>query len=243
MNAHEVALLAYADCRRQIDLGLSPRPVVVAACGGEWNGSVVLAPQAVGDTEKTWRDVGGWLAGQDADAAWVVIAEAFDPDVGVVRLVGLDAGGKSCASARSWLRSPLTERTISWLDEEPCDLPDGPMVDGIRAGFPVFCPRCRNEGTTERLATPEEVDSGCELGVWFDPCPDPSHKRATLTDEEMRHRGHEVIDNSCEECGVPGASLVDVSAGEHTQRFRLCDVHAQQADDGVRLEVFDGADR
>lgn len=37
---------------------------------------------------------------------------------------------------------------------------------------PELCARCGGEGTIERVATPEEVDAGCELGVAFDPCPD-----------------------------------------------------------------------
>ena len=32
------------------------------------------------------------------------------------------------------------------------------------------CGKCRGEGVVERLATPDEVDNGCELGVAFDPC-------------------------------------------------------------------------
>lgn len=44
----------------------------------------------------------------------------------------------------------------------------GLIYDGLRAGLPAC--DC-NEGMVERLATPEEVDAGCELGVAFDPCP------------------------------------------------------------------------
>lgn len=33
------------------------------------------------------------------------------------------------------------------------------------------CPTCHNEGVVERLASPDEVDDGCELGIAFDPCP------------------------------------------------------------------------
>lgn len=41
------------------------------------------------------------------------------------------------------------------------------VLAGVRAGHePCRC----NEGLVERLATPEEVDAGCELGVAFDPC-------------------------------------------------------------------------
>lgn len=32
------------------------------------------------------------------------------------------------------------------------------------------CKACNGEGTLERLATPEEVDAGCELGIAFDRC-------------------------------------------------------------------------
>lgn len=42
------------------------------------------------------------------------------------------------------------------------------VLAGVRAGHDEC--RC-NEGLIERLATPEEVDAGCELGVAFDPCP------------------------------------------------------------------------
>ena len=42
------------------------------------------------------------------------------------------------------------------------------VLAGVRAGHePCRC----NEGLLERVATPEEVDAGCELGVAFDPCP------------------------------------------------------------------------
>lgn len=37
------------------------------------------------------------------------------------------------------------------------------------------CPTCHNEGTVERLATPDEVDEGCELGIAYDPCPNDAH--------------------------------------------------------------------
>lgn len=33
------------------------------------------------------------------------------------------------------------------------------------------CTDCDENGMVERVATPEEVDAGCELGVAFDPCP------------------------------------------------------------------------
>ena len=35
----------------------------------------------------------------------------------------------------------------------------------------MICPHGHDEGMVERLATPEEVDAGCEFGVAFDPCP------------------------------------------------------------------------
>jgi hypothetical protein len=35
----------------------------------------------------------------------------------------------------------------------------------------VICPHGHDEGMVERVATPEEVDAGCELGVASDPCP------------------------------------------------------------------------
>jgi len=34
----------------------------------------------------------------------------------------------------------------------------------------VNCPHGHDEGMVERLATPDEVDAGCELGIAFDPC-------------------------------------------------------------------------
>lgn len=34
------------------------------------------------------------------------------------------------------------------------------------------CPTCHANGGVERLATPDEVDNGCELGIAFDPCPE-----------------------------------------------------------------------
>jgi hypothetical protein len=33
------------------------------------------------------------------------------------------------------------------------------------------CPTCHGEGVVERLATPAEVDAGCELGLAYDRCP------------------------------------------------------------------------
>ncbi len=35
----------------------------------------------------------------------------------------------------------------------------------------MICPHGHDEGVIERLATPEEVDAGCELGLAYDPCP------------------------------------------------------------------------
>lgn len=34
----------------------------------------------------------------------------------------------------------------------------------------MICPHGYDEGVIERLATPEEVDAGCELGITFAPC-------------------------------------------------------------------------
>lgn len=44
----------------------------------------------------------------------------------------------------------------------------GAIYDALRVGRPACT--C-NDGMVERMATPEEVDSGCELGIAFDPCP------------------------------------------------------------------------
>lgn len=33
------------------------------------------------------------------------------------------------------------------------------------------CYLCHGDRQIERLATPEEVDDGCELGITYDPCP------------------------------------------------------------------------
>lgn len=35
----------------------------------------------------------------------------------------------------------------------------------------MICPHGHDEGMIERLATPEEVDAGAELGIAFYPCP------------------------------------------------------------------------
>lgn len=34
----------------------------------------------------------------------------------------------------------------------------------------VVCIACEGQGSHERLARPDEVDAGCELGVAFDEC-------------------------------------------------------------------------
>ena len=36
----------------------------------------------------------------------------------------------------------------------------------------MICPHGHDEGMVERLATPAEVDAGCELGIAYDPCPE-----------------------------------------------------------------------
>ncbi len=41
----------------------------------------------------------------------------------------------------------------------------------------MICPHGHDEGVIERLATPEEVDAGCELGLAYDPCPECAAKR------------------------------------------------------------------
>lgn len=65
-----------------------------------------------------------------------------------------------------------------------------------RSEKPEVCPTCHNEGTVERLATPEEVDNGCELGIAFDPCPnDAWHHRPKGTTCEC---GADLHDNGCE---------------------------------------------
>ena len=34
----------------------------------------------------------------------------------------------------------------------------------------VVCTACEGQGSHERMATPTEVDNGCELGVAYDEC-------------------------------------------------------------------------
>jgi hypothetical protein len=41
----------------------------------------------------------------------------------------------------------------------------------------LHCPQCANTGVLERLATPDEVDDGRELGIAYDPCPNAWHWR------------------------------------------------------------------
>lgn len=41
----------------------------------------------------------------------------------------------------------------------------------------MICPHGHDEGVIERLATPEEVDAGNELGIAFDPCPECAQAR------------------------------------------------------------------
>lgn len=41
----------------------------------------------------------------------------------------------------------------------------------LQATEPSECPTCHGQGQLERLATPDEVDDGCELGIAYDPCP------------------------------------------------------------------------
>lgn len=60
-------------------------------------------------------------------------------------------------AAAEWCIVRSTRRSAAWPDPEPW-----------AAGRPCAC---GGEGTVERLATPEEVDAGCELGIAFDPCP------------------------------------------------------------------------
>lgn len=89
------------------------------------------------------------------------------------------------------------EATVVGVELEPEWLPDGgdmvqantlrlPFRDGSFGALitsPAYgnrmadsheakdrCKACGGEGTIERLATPEEVDAGCELGIAFDPC-------------------------------------------------------------------------
>lgn len=72
-------------------------------------------------------------------------------------------------------------RFYDGYDPEPPDRPhpseymDPPDEDEPEDNIPGAvedrCERCGGEGVIERLATPDEVDNGCELGIAFDPCP------------------------------------------------------------------------
>lgn len=53
----------------------------------------------------------------------------------------------------------------------------------------MICPHGHDEGMVERIATPEEVDAGCELGVAFDPCPECVDDIAVMVDAELAARG------------------------------------------------------
>lgn len=46
----------------------------------------------------------------------------------------------------------------------------------------VHPPGCNRDGMVERLATPEEVDDGCELGIAYNPCPTCAREGWTETE-------------------------------------------------------------
>lgn len=94
------------------------------------------------------------------------------------------------------------------------------------------CPLSCNDGMIERLATPEEVDNGHELGIAFDPCPacnPDSVKRREMVDradvdavagamrrsrdldEPTLHRAGDVLDGR-DDLPQPGVPTTDLLA-------------------------------
>lgn len=59
---------------------------------------------------------------------------------------------------------------ITWSIEDAAE-PAESDAQGVPDASDGTCRHCGGEGVVERLATPDEVDAGCELGVAFDPCP------------------------------------------------------------------------
>ncbi len=45
------------------------------------------------------------------------------------------------------------------------------VAAAVRGSAAAVAPTCDGDGLVERLATPTEVDAGCELGIAYDPCP------------------------------------------------------------------------
>lgn len=69
----------------------------------------------------------------------------------------------------------------------------------------MICAHGHDEALVERIATPEEVDIGCELGVAYDPCPDCARDRADAQELSWwRHFATKLTpDSQLPEIGTP----------------------------------------
>lgn len=107
------------------------------------------------------------------------VVRVLDPFAGVGRIHRLPADTIGVELEPEWARQadernvvgdalhlPLADDSIDVLATSPCY--GNRLADQHDARD--LCKPCGGEGTIERLATPAEVDAGCELGIAFDRC-------------------------------------------------------------------------
>lgn len=135
-----------------------------------------LVSQAVAKVRELWPEVGpvGIVkAEQDDTRAQVIVAsvQTLSRPQRLSRLL-------SHATGEGSMLPPVGPFDLVIVDEAHHATADSYklVLAGLRAGLPaeLVCPACLNTGEVERLATPEEVDDGYELGVAFDACPNES---------------------------------------------------------------------
>jgi hypothetical protein len=116
-----------------------------------------------------------------------IIAAIATPDLSAVHEVIREAGIRNARRALAEAPDRLAEaqaafreaqaveaaakdRYATALVEAEWELDGRFKTDGNKTYLRLSCEVCHGEGKTERMATPAEVDAGCELGVAYDKC-------------------------------------------------------------------------
>lgn len=127
-----------------------------------------LVSQAVAKVREMWPgvDVGIVKAGQNDVHAQVVVAS--------VQTLARASRLAQLLNAPSSLLRPVEPFGLVVVDEAHHAAADTyrAILDGLRAGV-VGCDKAGVDHYHDRPATPDEVDDGCELGLFIEPCPGP----------------------------------------------------------------------
>lgn len=106
--------------------------------------------------------------------------------------------------------------------------------------FEPECATCDGDGMIERLATPDEVDAGCELGIAYDPCPDCGVALEPARPVAGEKRSPIIRDRAdwCDDRPATTLAGRDLAPDPGTNANRFNDA-TKSRNDGVRITIAD----